>query len=62
MMQLWRIVQGIQLLHLLLQVDRVGVADDLEQGYGHREDHEDVNHLHVGSGGKAVGNPNVAGQ
>ena len=34
---------------------------DLEQGDGHCEDHEDVDHLHVGRGGQAVGNPDVAG-
>ena len=61
MMQLWRIIERIQLLHLLLQVDRVGMPDDLKQGYGHCEDHEDVDHLHVGSGGQAVGDPDVAG-
>ena len=58
---LGRIVQRTQLFHLLLQVDRVRVPDDLKQGHGHGEDHEDVDHHHVGSGGQAVGNPNVAG-
>ena len=39
----------------------VGVPDDLEEGDGHREDHEHVDHLHIGRGGQAVGDPNVAG-
>ena len=58
---LGRVVEGVQLLHLLLQVHRVGVPDDLQQGHSHGEDHEDVDHLDVGSGGQTVGDPNVAG-
>ena len=60
--QLWWIVlERIQLLNLLLKVHRVCVPNDLEQGNDHCEDHEDVDHLHVGSGGQAVGDPDVAG-
>ena len=59
--QLWRILQKIQLLDLLLQVHRVRVPNDLEQGHGHCEDHEDVDHLHVGSGGQAISNSDMAG-
>ena len=59
--RLWRIVERIQLLYLLLQVHRVRVPDDLKQGHDHREDHEDVDHLHVSSGRQAVGNSDMAG-
>ena len=52
----------VQLAHLQPQTLGVGVPDDLEQGDGHREDHEDVDHLHIGSGRKAAGDPNVAGK
>ena len=38
----------------------VGVPDDLEEGDGHREDHEHVDHLHVGGCRQAVGDSNVA--
>ena len=52
----------VQLADLQPQALGVGVPDDLEQGDGHREDHEDVDHLHVGSGGQAAGNPDMAGK
>ena len=52
----------VQLDHLEPQVLGVGVPDDLEEGDGHREDHEHVDHLHIGRGGQAVGDPNVAGE
>ena len=52
----------VQLADLQPQALGVGVPDDLEQGDGHCEDHEDVDHLHVGSGWKAAGNPNMAGK
>ena len=52
----------VQLADLQPQALGVGVPDDLEQGDGHREDHEDVDHLHIGSGRKAAGDPNVAGK
>ena len=50
----------VQLAHLQPQALAVGEPDDLEEGDGHCEDHEDVDHLHISSGGKAVGNPDVA--
>ena len=59
--QFLRIRDLVQLDHLEPQVLGVGVPDDLEEGDGHREDHEHVDHLHVGRGGEAVGDPNVAG-
>ena len=35
----------------------IGVPDDLHQGDGHGEDHEDVNHLHVGGGRRLLAIP-----
>ena len=58
--QFLRIRELVQLDHLEPQVLGVGVPDDLEEGDGHREDHEHVDHLHVGSCRQAVGNSNVA--
>ena len=51
----------VQLAHLQPQALGIGEPDDLEEGDGHCEDHEHVDHLHVSSGGKAVGNSDVAG-
>ena len=52
----------VQSADLRPQALGVGVPDDLKQGDGHREDHEHVNHLHVGSGGKAARYPDMAGK
>ena len=56
-----KVGEFVQLADLQPQALGVGVPDDLEQGDGHREDHEDVNHLHVGSGREAAGDPDMAG-
>ena len=50
----------VQSADLRPQALGVGVPDDLEEGDGHREDHEHVDHLHVGSCRQAVGDSNVA--
>ena len=57
MVSLWMIGE---IADLHPQALAIGVPDDLHQGDGHGEDHEDVNHLHVGSGRKAAGYSDVA--
>ena len=58
---LWMIGEIVEFADLHPQALAIGVSDDLHQGDGHGEDHEDVNHLHVGGGRKVAGDSDVAG-
>ena len=61
MVSLWMIGEIVEFADLHPQALAIGVPDDLHQGDGHGEDHEDVNHLHVGGGRKVAGDSDVAG-
>ena len=52
----------VQSADLRPQALGVGVPDDLEEGDGHSEDHEDIDHLYVGCGRKAACDPDMAGK